>query len=141
IRKVATMTIGARSHRYVLAGCFGFLAAMAWPSGAQEARLPTADEIKTLHAKFQSERDDAIKSGAAKRFLPILMEKAEELAKKGEAALASGRLLQASEALRQARWQLPYQTPQGPKDFVGPGIGNLRLRHGQQINAGAVSPH
>src|SRR5262249_57343391 len=45
IRKVATMTTGARSHRYVLAGCLGFLAAMAWPGLAQEPRLPTADEI------------------------------------------------------------------------------------------------
>jgi WD40 repeat protein len=113
---------------------------MALHGWAQEARLPTADEIKSQQAKYQIERDDAIKSGAAKRFLPILMEKAEELAKKGEAALASGRLLQASEALRQARWQLPYQSPQVPKDFVARVIGNLRLRHGNEINAVAFSP-
>jgi WD40 repeat protein len=136
------MTTGARSHRYVLARCVGLLAAIAWQAmvHAQEARLPTADEIKTLQAKYQAEHHQAVKSGAAKRFLPILMEKAEESAKKGEAALVSGRMLQASEAFRQARWQLPYQSPQVPKDFVARVIGNLRLRHGNEINAVAFSP-
>ena len=47
--------------------------------------------------------------------------------------------LQASEAIRQARWQLPYQ-PIGVPDNVSRIIGNLRLRHSREINAVAFSP-
>jgi len=47
--------------------------------------------------------------GSPSGFLPAIMDKAEELAKKSDTALAAGRLAQASEAIRQARWQLPYQ--------------------------------
>src|ERR1051325_4427256 len=74
---------------------------------AQTTKLPTADEVKALQAKYREERDKIVKEGIAKRFIPVLMDKAEELAKKSDTALAAGRLLQASEAIRQARWQLP----------------------------------
>ncbi len=106
---------------------------------AQPTKLPTADEVKALQAKYAAERDKITKEGTAKRFIPALMDKAEELAKKSEAALAGGRLLQASEAIRQARWQLPYQ-PIGVPDHVSRIIGNLRLRHNGPIVALAFSP-
>lgn len=106
---------------------------------AQPTKLPTADEVKALQAKFQSERDKIVKDGIAKRFIPAIMDKADELAKKSETALAGGRLLQASEAIRQARWQLPYQ-PIGVPDNVSRIIGNLRLRHSREIKAIAFSP-
>lgn len=110
------------------------------PLAAQPtAKLPTADDIKALQQKYRDERDRIEKAGIAKRFLPAIMDKAEELAKKGETALAAGRLLQASEAIRQARWQLPYQ-PAGVPDNVSRIIGNLRLRHAREINAVAFSP-
>ena len=68
-----------------------------------------------------------------------MLDKAEELAKKSDNALTAGRLLQASEAIRQARWQLPYQ-PTAIPDNVSRVIGNLRLRHSREINTLAFSP-
>ncbi len=106
---------------------------------AQPTRLPTADEVKALQAKYRAEHDKLVKDGIAKRFLPAIMDKADELAKKSETALAAGRLAQASEAIRQARWQLPYQ-PIGLPDNISRVIGNLRLRHGGEIKAVAFSP-
>lgn len=114
------------------------LAAITASLNAQ-TKLPTADEVKALQAKYREERDKIVKAGIAKRFLPAIMDKAEELAKKSEGALTGGRLLQASEAIRQARWQLPYQ-PIGVPDHVSRIIGNLRLRHSREINALAFSP-
>lgn len=105
----------------------------------QETKLPSAEDIKLLQAKFYAERDRAIKDGSAKRFLPILIEKAEQMAKKGEAALVGGRLLQATEAFRQARWQLPYAGARLP-DHVSRVLGNMRVRHGHEIHALAYSP-
>jgi len=107
---------------------------------AQDTRPPTADEVKALIGKYQAERDAAIKQGIARRFLPALMDRADVLAKKSEAALSAGRFLQATEAIRQARWQLPYQSPNTPTEFVARIIGNPRLRHGQPIYAVAFSP-
>ncbi len=53
--------------------------------------------------------------------------------------MQSGRLQQASEAYRQARWQLPYQSIQVP-DHVSRIFGNMRLRHANEIRAVAFSP-
>jgi WD40 repeat protein len=122
-----------------LLAAVGLLLAAATAPG-QEGKLPTAEEVKALAAQYQAERDEALKTGVAKRFQPALLEKADELAKKAQAALAGGRLLQASEALRQARWQLPYQVPGTPAEHVARIIGNPRLRHGQPIFAVAFSP-
>src|SRR5207249_11745514 len=77
-------------------------------ASAGETRLPTADEVKTLQKNFRAEREALVKSGATARFLPDLLERADAIAKRGDAALDAGRYLQASEAFRQARWQLPY---------------------------------
>src|SRR4029450_5355443 len=90
--------------------------------------------------KYRAERAAVTKEGAANRFLPILLDKAEQMAERGETALKAGRLLQANELFRQARWQLPYQSHQGPKEFDARVIGNLRLRHGHEINAVVFSP-
>src|SRR5438874_10230034 len=87
------------------------------PLAAQPTKLPTMDEVKALQAKYKEEHDAVVKTGIAKRFIPAIMDKAEELAKKSSDALAGGRLLQATEAIRQARWQLPYQ-PVGVPDNV-----------------------
>ena len=106
---------------------------------AQPTRLPTADEVKAVQAKYRAERDKIVKEGIAKRFPPAIMDKADELARKSDTALAAGRLLQASEAIRQARWQLPYQ-PVGVPEHVSRIIGNLRLRHSREIKAVAFSP-
>ena len=125
-----------RSLRISLTGLCFLLTAVV---NAQPTKLPTADEVKALQAKFKDERDAIVKAGIAKRFIPAIMDKADELAKKADTALAAGRLLQASEAIRQARWQLPYQ-PIGVPDNISRIIGNLRLRHSREINALAYSP-
>lgn len=116
-------------------GLFGF----SGLAHAQPTKLPTADDVKALQAKYRVELDKVVKEGIAKRFLPAIMDKADELAKKSDAALAAGRFAQASEAIRQARWQLPYQ-PIGLPDHVSRVIGNVRLRHSGEINAVAFSP-
>jgi WD40 repeat protein len=106
---------------------------------AQAPKLPTADDVKALQAKYRAEHEQVVKTGIAKRVLPAIMAKAEELAKKSEGALAANRLLQANEAIRQARWQLPYQ-PSGLPDHVSRIIGSFRLRHSDEIKAVAYSP-
>ena len=105
--------------------CFIVLMLLAGPAGAQ-TKLPTADEVKALQAKYRAEHDHLVKTGIAKHYLPAILAKGEELAKKSDAALAAGRFLQASEAIRQARWQLPYQ-PTSLPDHISRIIGNLRL--------------
>src|SRR5260370_27409915 len=53
----------------------------ALPLYPQETKLPNAGEVKALQSKFRQERDQAVKSGATKRFLPILLDKAEDFGK------------------------------------------------------------
>jgi WD40 repeat protein len=106
---------------------------------AQAPQAPTAADVQSLQAKYQAERAHVEKAGLAKRFLPVLVDRAEAMAKKAEAALSAGRLLQASELFRQARWQLPYQSPQAPEN-VSRILGNLRLRHGHEVTALSFSP-
>lgn len=122
----------------VVVGLGVLVAAAPW-TGAQESKLPTIEEVRALKAKYVAERERVIKEGIAKRFLPVLLDKAEEIGKRAEAALAGGRLLQASEGFRQARWQLPYQPATVP-DHVSRILGNMRLRHGHEVYAVAFSP-
>src|ERR1043166_2576924 len=105
------------------------------PLRAQDTKLPNADDVKALLGKYQAERKTVVDTGVAKRFLPALLDRADGLATKGEAALKAGRFLQATEAIRQARSQLPYQSPSTPKEHVARIIGNPRLRHAQEVYA------
>src|SRR5207253_9645898 len=57
----------------------------------------TADAVREVQAKYQQERADAEKAGLTKKFAPEWLTRADGLAKKGEAALAAGRLLEARE--------------------------------------------
>src|SRR5438445_1142050 len=93
---------------------FGVAGLSALPLFPQETRPRSADEVRAQQTKFRQERNALVQSGAAKRFLPILLEKAEEFAGRADASLAAGRLGQAADLFRQARWQLPYQSPQVP---------------------------
>jgi len=106
---------------------------------AQAPKAPTPADVQALQASYRAERAQVDKAGLAKRFLPVLVDRADAMAKKADAARAAGRLLQASELLRQARWQLPYQSPQAP-DHVARILGNLRLRHGHEVAALSFSP-
>jgi len=129
------------SLRGMLAAAFVLALAglSALPSFPQESTPPTADEVRVQQAKFRAERDELVKTGAARRFLPILLAKAEEFGKRGDASLAAGRLGQAADLFRQARWQLPYQSSQVP-DHVSRVLGSMRLRHSQEVNDVAFSP-
>ena len=104
---------------------------------AQTRKLPDAADVKQMQAAYQAERTAA--DAIAKHFLPGLIERADDMAKKADASLAAGRLLQASEFYRQARWQLPYLPGKLPEN-VGRIFGNFRLRHGMEIKAVAFSP-
>jgi WD40 repeat protein len=125
-------------------GCWAFVvvAAGVLAAGfalAGETQLPTVDDVKALQKHYKAERDVLIKSGAATRFLPNLFDLADSIANRGDSALEGGRLLAASEAYRQARWQLPYQGPGFPQ-HVARVFGNMRLRHGDEILGLAFSP-
>jgi WD40 repeat protein len=113
-----------------------FCATDLGPAG--ETQLPTAAEIRELQMQYKAEHDALLKSGAATRFQSHLFDLADGMAKRGDAAYDAGRLLQASEAYRQARWQLPYQGPGFP-DHVARVFGNMRLRHGNEILGVAFS--
>src|SRR5262245_9380760 len=104
------------------------------PALAQETKIPSAEEVRAWQEKYRKERDGLVKTGWAKRFLPVLVDKAEQMGKRADEALKQNRLLQASELYRQARWQLPYQSPNVPEKDVARVLGNLRLRHSHEIN-------
>src|SRR4051794_30568847 len=79
------------------------------PAGrsAEEAKTLTADAIKEMLTQYRAERAAADKQGLTKQFSPEWYQQADELAKQGEEALNSNRLLEAQESLRNARWHLP----------------------------------
>ncbi len=126
-----------QARQFIAAMVIGALAISS--SFAQAPKATSTESVKALKAKYRAERDAIVKNGIAKRYLPAIMDKADELAKKSEEALADGRLSQATEAIRQARWQLPYH-PEGVPEHVSRIIGNVRLRHSREINALAYSP-
>ena len=81
-----------------------------------------------------------IEKGISKHFLPVLVDKADELTQRADKAILEGRWFQAGDLYRQARWQLPYQSSQVPAEHVVRVLGNLRTRHDAAVNAIAFSP-
>src|SRR5207249_10324483 len=77
--------------------------------------------------------------GVVKRFAPEWLQRADELAEQGVAALDAGQLGPARDALRRARWQIPALPPELPAN-VGRVFGDLRLKHAAAIYAVAYSP-
>ena len=67
------------------------------------------------------------------------MKQADELAKRAEAALTAGRLAEAAELYREARWLLPALPPDFPEN-VARVFGSPRLRHADRIEDLAFSP-
>ncbi|HMC65516.1 MAG TPA: WD40 repeat domain-containing protein, partial [Gemmataceae bacterium] len=107
-------------------------------SASDEPKPLSADQVKELQSSYQAERAAAEKSGLSRKFAPNLLLQADELAKKGEAALAAGRLLEASASFRGARWLLPALPGDFP-EHVRRVFGGLRLRHSDFIHALAFS--
>src|SRR5580704_14397432 len=112
------MALSSAAVRTLVSALIAFAGTVALSSagvGQGMSRLPSLEDAKAVKKRFQEERNLVVQSGAAKRFLPDLLDHADAIARRAEAALDKGRLLQASEAYRQARWQLPYQGPQFPE--------------------------
>ncbi len=120
------------------AGILGLtLAAASGPAEAPKGL--TAENVRELQAKYQAERAEADKQGLTKQFSPEWYQRAAALAKQGEAALAAGRLVEASETFRRARWHLPAMPPHLPP-HVARIFGDPRLRHTGPVVAVAFSP-
>jgi WD40 repeat protein len=126
------MTIAMRGNLGVCAA----LLAMAAPLFGQ---APTAESVQVLATKYAEEKAKSQADGAEKASLPGLSQRAEELARKATLAASGGRLLEASELYRQARWQLPYLPTRLPP-HVAHVFGNFRLRHSMDVTAAAFSP-
>src|SRR5262245_40928264 len=106
---------------------------------AQQARLPTVAEVQQMQKLYEPARKQAAHGQAVRTFMPGLSEAADAMARRAETALAGGRLLQASELIRQARWQLPY-LPHKLPPHVSRAFGSFRLRHAMDITAVVYSP-
>src|SRR5438105_4126204 len=120
--------------RTLATACLTIAAALGGMLQTAQESQPGTTEIKALAGKYQMERAHVVKMGIDKRFPPALLSRADESAKRGEVALQEGRFLQAREAFRQARWQLPYQAFRLP-NHVARVLGNTRLRHAGAIHA------
>ncbi len=111
----------------------GFLAsaALLLPALADEGG-PTKEQVGDLQAKFRGEREAAVKDGVPGKFAADILAKADEFAKKGDDALAAGRLAAAAEAFRDARWHLPSLPADFP-EHVSRVYGSARFRHGDWV--------
>jgi WD40 repeat protein len=134
---------GRKWLRKLAGGAFLALAGLLLAGGgpaAEGGKALTPEKVRDVQAKYQNERQAAVSSGLAKKFPAAFLERADQLAKKGEAALAAGRLLEASEAFREARWQLPAVPTTFPP-HVSLVLGSARLRHGPgMVGSLAFSP-
>src|SRR5262245_38729987 len=78
-------------------------------SGGQPATL-TSDEVAKLEKAYHDERQAADKAGLTRTFSPEWFTRADALAKLGSAALKAGRLYEARDSFRRARWTLPSRS-------------------------------
>src|SRR5262245_41779664 len=134
-RKPSMIANSVKFHRALI------LLGMA--AGAAVAQLPgpaPRDAVRELQSKYQQERAEADKSGLTKKFAPEWFARAEEFAKKGEAALTAGRLLEAREDYHKARWMLPAWPPGLPEHIVRIFGDAKPLRHLEPVTSIAFSP-
>ena len=81
-----------------------------------------------LQTNYQSERADADSRALTHKFSPDWYQKADAFAMQGDDALTAGRLAEAADAFRKARWHLPglpANLPDHVARFFGDGDGNL----------------
>jgi WD40 repeat protein len=95
---------------------------------------PTAADIAAIEASFKSERDAAVKA----KYPPEALAKADDLAKRGDAAKANNPRA-AARYFRDARWQLPYLPVNLPPN-VSRVFGESRMRHADAVNSVSYSP-
>src|SRR5439155_13425874 len=110
---IKRITRGSRWPRLVwgFAGvAFAGLIFFSLPSGslvtssarAEDSQLK-AEDVKTLQTQYLAERSRAEAAGWLKKFSPELTEQTDQLALKGERALAAGRISSARRLLLEAR--------------------------------------
>lgn len=104
-------------------------------AAAQPPEAPSADEVKALREKFQTEREQAVKA----KFPADTLAKADDLVKRADEAAKGENFRAALRHLRDARWQLPYLPP-GLPPHVTRVLGEARMRHADRVNALAYSP-
>ena len=83
-------------------------------SAAEPSGKLTAEKVRQLQTKYRQERSEAEKKELTKKFSPEWYEQAAKLAKQGEEALASGRLVKARASFRARAWDLPTMPPHTP---------------------------
>jgi WD40 repeat protein len=98
----------------------------------------TVETVKDLQTKFKAEREAAVAKGVVAKFPADVLAPADKAAKRGEAALAANRLLEANDAFREARWLLPSLPADFPEN-VARIFGTSRLRHAGWIDDLAFS--
>ena len=91
-------------------------------------------DAKALFEMFKAEREAAVKA----KFAPESLARADELAKRGEAAVAAGDP-KAARYFRDARWQVPH-LPANLPPHVARVFGESRMRHADRVNALSYSP-
>ncbi|MFM8274400.1 MAG: hypothetical protein ACKODX_19010 [Gemmata sp.] len=109
--------------------------ALAVPVVAQQPAAPTADDVKALRDRYQTERAAALKA----KFPADTLAKADDLVKRADEALKGDNYKIALRHVRDARWQLPYLPP-GLPPHVTRVLGESRMRHADRVNALAYSP-
>ena len=108
---------------------------LAIPSLSAQVPAPgQAPDAQALRERFRTERDQAVKA----KFPAEMLARADELAKRGEAALKTDPK-SAARYFRDARWQLPF-LPAGLPQHVVRVFGESRMRHAGGVNALAYSP-
>ncbi len=96
---------------------------------------PTANDVKALREKFQTEREAALKA----KFPADTLTKADDIVKRADEAAKTENFKAAMRHLRDARWQLPYLPP-GLPPHVTRVLGESRMRHADRVNSLAYSP-
>jgi WD40 repeat protein len=105
------------------------------PKAEPKAAEPTAADVAALAEKFRTERAEALKA----RFPAEAVTRADDLAKRAEAALKENNTRAAAKHYRDARWQLPYLPVNLPPHVVRV-FGESRMRHPERVNGAAYSP-
>ncbi|HEY1189538.1 MAG TPA: WD40 repeat domain-containing protein [Gemmata sp.] len=110
-------------------------AALPFAGAQPPAPAPTADDVKALREKFQTEREQAVRA----RFPADTLAKADDLIKRADEAAKGDSFRAALRHIRDARWQLPYLPP-GLPPHVTRVLGEARMRHADRVNALAYGP-
>jgi WD40 repeat protein len=92
-------------------------------------------DLKALQKKYAEEREQSVKA----KYPAESLARADDFAKRAEAAAKAGNDKVAARYIRDARWQLPY-LPIGLPEHVTRVLGEARLRHADRVNALAYSP-